>query len=274
LTSQLILRARAINSQLIWYNLLQGQHFANSKTHAIHINQQVSMKTRILVIDDDPSITALLKRGLTYEGYIVDVASTGKGGLDIAREQPPNLVILDVMMPGLDGLEVCRRFRAADPNLPIIMLTAKDGVDDQVEGLENGADDYVVKPFTFEVLLARIRALLRRVEPVGAEKLRFADLVLDTGTHSASRGQREIELTTTEYQLLSEFLRHPRQVLAKEQLVDRVWGYDFDGNYNILEVYVRYLRSKLEAGGEARLIHTVRGAGYLLREPCDGEERE
>lgn len=232
------------------------------------------MKTRILVIDDDSSVTAVLKRGLSYEGYIVDVAATGKEGLDRAREYPPNLVILDVMMPGLDGLEVCRRFRAADPNLPIILLTAKDGVSDQVMGLETGADDYVVKPFTFEVLLARLRALLRRAEPVGAEVLRFADLSLDTGTHTGRRGDREIDLTTTEYQLLHEFLRHPRQVLSKEQLVDRVWGYDFEGNYNILEVYVRYLRSKLEAGGEPRLIHTVRGAGYLLREPRGGEERE
>lgn len=232
------------------------------------------MKTRVLVIDDDSSITAVLKRGLSYEGFIVDVAATGKEGLDRAREYPPNLVILDVMMPGLDGLEVCRRLRAADPNLPIILLTAKDGVNDQVMGLETGADDYVVKPFTFEVLLARLRALLRRVEPTGAEVLRFTDLSLDTGTHTARRGNREIGLTTTEYQLLHEFLRHPRQVLSKEQLVDRVWGYDFDGNYNILEVYVRYLRSKLEAAGEPRLIHTVRGAGYLLKEPRAGEEGE
>ncbi len=232
------------------------------------------MKTRILVIDDDPAITGVLKRGLSYEGFLVDVAATGKEGLDKARELPPSLVILDVMMPGIDGLEVCRRLRSADPNLPILMLTARDAVSDQVQGLETGADDYMVKPFTFELLLARVRALLRRVEPTGAKKLRFADLVLDTGTHAANRGQREIELTTTEYQLLLELLRHPRQVLSKEQLVDRVWGYDFEGNYNILEVYVRYLRSKLEAAGEARLIHTVRGAGYLLREPREGGDRE
>lgn len=230
------------------------------------------MKARILVIDDDPSVTSLLKRGLSYEGYRVDSAASGKDGLDMAREQPPDLVILDVMMPGVDGLEVCRRLRAADPVLPILMLTARDGTADQVEGLETGADDYVVKPFTFEVLLARIRALLRRTEPPGVELLRFADLVLDTGTHTARRGRREIDLTTTEYELLQQFLRNPRQVLAKEQLVDKVWGYDFEGNYNILEVYVRYLRSKLEAGGEPRLIHTVRGAGYLLRESREGEE--
>ncbi len=230
------------------------------------------MNTRILVIDDDPNITTVLKRGLSYEGYQVDTAPSGKEGLDQARSRPPALVILDVMMPGMDGLEVCRRLRSADPALPIVMLTARDGASDEVRGLETGADDYVVKPFTFEVLLARVRALLRRTDPPGTETLRFADLMLDTGTHTARRGNREIDLTTTEYELLLQFLRHPRQVLAKEQLLDKVWGYDFEGNYNILEVYVRYLRTKLEANGEARLIHTVRGAGYLLREPREGEE--
>jgi DNA-binding response OmpR family regulator len=232
------------------------------------------MKTRILVIDDDPSVTSLLKRGLSYEGFHVDAAASGKEGLDISREQPPDLVILDLMLPGIDGLEVCRRLRAADSAMPILMLTARDSTSDQVEGLDTGADDYVVKPFTFEVLLARIRAMLRRREPSGVEQLRFADLVLDTGTHTARRGAREIALTTTEYDLLLQFIRNPRQVLAKEQLVDRVWGYDFEGNYNILEVYVRYLRTKLEAGGLPRLIHTVRGAGYLLREPLEGEEAD
>ncbi len=229
------------------------------------------MKKRVLVIDDDPSITSLLKRGLSYEGHQVDTAASGREGLNLARELPPDVVILDVMMPGMDGLAVCRLLRAADSNLPILMLTAKDGTGDQVLGLETGADDYVVKPFTFEVLLARIRAILRRTEPPGAEVLSFADLILDTGTRTARRGRREVDLTTTEYELLSQFLRHPRQVLTKEQLVDKVWGYDFEGNYNILEVYVRYLRGKLEAGGEPRLIHTVRGAGYLLREPREQE---
>ena len=229
------------------------------------------MKRRILVVDDDPSVTSLLKRGLSYEDYRVDVAASGKEGLDRARENPPDLVILDVMMPGVDGFEVCRRLRAADSSIPIIMLTARDGTSDQVLGLETGADDYVVKPFTFEVLLARIRALLRRTEHQGVEVLKFADLVLDTGTHTARRGPREVDLTTTEYELLNHFMQNPRQVLSKEQLLNKVWGYDFEGNYNILEVYVRYLRSKLEAGGETRLIHTVRGAGYLLREPREGE---
>lgn len=230
------------------------------------------MNTRILVIDDDPNITTVLKRGLSYEGYQVDTAPSGREGLDHVRSRPPDLVILDVMMPGIDGLEVCRRLRAADPALPVLMLTAMDAAGDEVRGLEMGADDYVVKPFTFEVLLARVKALLRRADPPGTEILRFADLLLDTGTHTARRGTREIDLTTTEYELLLQLLRHPRQVLAKEQLLDKVWGYDFEGNYNILEVYVRYLRTKLEAGGEPRLIHTVRGAGYLLREPRGEEE--
>lgn len=229
------------------------------------------MKSRIVVIDDDPSVTSLLKRGLSYEGYEVHTAPNGKEGLDLAREMAPSLVILDVMMPGIDGFEVCRRLRGADPSLPIVMLTARDATTDQVAGLETGADDYVVKPFAFDVLLARVRARLRRSETVGGEKLSFSDLVLDTGTHTARRGQREIELTTTEYTLLLEFMRHPMQVLSKGQLMEKVWGYDFDGNHNVLEVYVRYLRNKLEAGGEARLIHTVRGAGYLLREPREGE---
>lgn len=225
------------------------------------------MRHRILVIDDDPRITSVLKRGLAYEGYEVDTASSGREGLDIAREQPPALVILDVMMPGIDGLEVCRRLRTASPDLPVVMLTARDAPGDQVLGLETGADDYVLKPFTFDVLLARIRARLRRSESSRAEQLRFADLMLDTGTRTARRGHREIDLTTTEYSLLLEFMRHPRRVLTKGLLMERVWDYDFEGNYNILEVYVRYLRNKLEGQGEARLIHTVRGAGYLLREP-------
>ncbi len=230
------------------------------------------MNARILVVDDDPSITSMLKRGLSYEGYQVHISPSGKEGLELARTCPPDLVLLDVMMPGIDGLEVCRRLKSADPGLPVVMLTARDTAADQVRGLETGADDYVVKPFTFEVLLARIKARLRRVEPTVAEFLRFDDLVLDTGTHSARRGQRAIDLTTTEYELLLEFMRHPRQVLAKEQLVERVWGYHFEGNFNILEVYVRYLRTKLEAQGEPRLIHTIRGAGYLLRENREWED--
>jgi DNA-binding response OmpR family regulator len=230
------------------------------------------MNSRILVVDDDPGIVSLLKRGLSYEGFKVQTAASGREGLDLAREQSPDLVILDVMMPGIDGLEVCRRFRAADSTLPIIMLTARDAIADQVLGLETGADDYVIKPFTFELLLARIKALMRRAENSTIEQLRFADLLLDTGTHTARRDRREIDLTTTEYDLLHQFMLHPKQVLSKEQLLQRVWGYDFDGNFNILEVYVRYLRTKLESDGEPRLIHTMRGTGYLLREPREGEE--
>ena len=223
-------------------------------------------KERILVVDDDNSITTVLKRGLGYEGYVVDTASDGEGGLEIARQFPPDLVILDIMMPGMDGLEVCRRLRLVDEKLPILMLTAKDAVSDQVLGLETGADDYIVKPFVFEVLLARIRALLRRREPEARELLRYQDLVLDTSSRLANRGERDIELTTTEYELLHLFLRNPDRVLTRDVIMDKVWGYDFDGNYNILEVYVRYLRNKLEEGGERRLIQTVRGAGYVLRD--------
>lgn len=221
---------------------------------------------RILVIDDDPAVTSLLKRGLSYEGYAVDIAASGESGLAIARERPPDLVILDIMMPGLSGLDVLQRLRAADERLPVLLLTAKDAPADQVQGLESGADDYVVKPFTFEVLVARVRALLRRREGEQPATLRFSDLVLDTGTHSVRRGQREIALTSLEFKLLQEFLLHPRQVLSKEVLLDRVWGYDFGGNTNIVEVYVKQLRQKLEAQGEPRLLHTIRGVGYVLRQ--------
>jgi DNA-binding response OmpR family regulator len=220
----------------------------------------------ILVIDDDESVTSVLKRGLSYEGYRVSTANSGNEGLRIARETTPDLVILDIMMPSIDGFEVLRRFRAADPQLPVIMLTAKDATSDQVEGLESGADDYVVKPFSFEVLAARVRALLRRQENERPAVLRFADLSLDTGSRRAKRDTREIDLTSTEYDLLLQFLEHPQRVLPKEYLMERVWGYDFGGSANIVEVYVRQLRQKLEANAEPRLIHTLRGTGYVLRE--------
>ena len=219
---------------------------------------------RILVIDDDSAITSLLKRGLSYEGFAVDTARSGGEGLALARERPSDLVILDVMMPGLDGLEVLRRLRAADEHLPVLMLTAKDAPTDQVQGLESGADDYVVKPFTFDVLLARIHALLRRRQADHPVVLRFVDLMLDTGKHLVYRGQREVPLTSLEFRVLQEFLLHPQQVLSKEVLLERVWGYDFDAN--VVEVYVKQLRQKLEAEGEPRLIHTVRGVGYVLRQ--------
>jgi DNA-binding response OmpR family regulator len=220
----------------------------------------------ILVIDDDPAVTSLLKRGLSYEGFAVETASTGEAGLALARGRQPDLVVLDIMMPGIDGLEVLRRLRAADERLPVLMLTAKDAPADQVRGLEAGADDYVVKPFTFEVLLARVRALLRRQQADHPPVLSFADLSLDTGSHTVRRGTREIVLTSLEFKLLQAFLEHPQQVLSKEVLLDRVWGYDFGGNANVVEVYVKQLRQKLEAGGELRLLHTIRGAGYVLRE--------
>lgn len=218
----------------------------------------------ILVIDDDPAITSLLKRGLSYEGFAVHTAGSGSEGLAIARERPADLVILDVMMPGLGGFDVLQRLRAADDQLPVLMLTARDAPSDQVQGLESGADDYVLKPFTFEVLLARIRALLRRQWIDHPPLLRFADVILDTGSHIVHRGARELRLTSLEFLLLQEFLLHPRQVLSKDILLDRVWNYDFDGN--VVEVYVKQLRQKLEVGGEPRLIRTIRNVGYVLRE--------
>ncbi len=221
---------------------------------------------RILVIDDDPAITSVLKRGLAYEGFVVETTASGPEGLVQAREQPPELVILDIMMPGLDGWEVLTRLRAADTHLPVLFLTGQDAPTDQVRGLEQGADDYIVKPFTFEVLLARVRALLRRHMGDLPGVLRFADLSLDTGTHRARRGERDIGLTPTEYELLHQLLTHPRQVLGRDQLMEQVWGYDFGGNTNVLETYIKQLRQKLEAAGSSRLIYTIRGVGYVLRE--------
>jgi DNA-binding response OmpR family regulator len=222
------------------------------------------MMQRILVIDDDPAVTSLLKRGLSYEGFAVDTAKSGAEGLTIAREHPSDLVILDVMMPGLGGFEVLQRLRAADEHLPVLMLTARDAPADQVQGLESGADDYVIKPFTFEVLLARVHALLRRQRLEHPQVLRFADLTMDTGSHKVYRSQREVSLTSLEFRVLQEFLIHPQQVLSKEVLLDRVWGYDF--GENVVEVYVKQLRQKLEARGEPRLIHTIRGTGYVLHQ--------
>jgi two-component system response regulator MprA len=223
------------------------------------------MSTRILIIEDDEAILRFLRRGLAYEGYIVDTATEGQSGLALARDHPPDLVVLDWMLPGLDGLEVCRRLRAGGP-VPILMLTAKDTIHDRVQGLDAGADDYMVKPFDLDELLARIRALMRRAQPNRPKVLRFADLSLDTGTRQAARGDRVISLTAKEYELLELFLRHPRQVMTRDTIFDHVWGYDFGGESNIIEVYVRYLRQKLESNSEPRLLHTVRGMGYVLRE--------
>jgi two-component system response regulator MprA len=224
------------------------------------------MSTRILIIEDDDAILKFLRRGLAYEGYQVDTAMDGEFGLALARDNPPDLIVLDWMLPGLDGLEVCRRLRSGGP-VPILMLTAKDNVSDRVLGLDAGADDYMVKPFSLDELLARIRALLRRAQPSRPKVLRFSDLSLDTGTRLATRGERVISLTAKEYELLELFMRHPRQVLTRDLIFDHVWDYDFGGESNIIEVYIRYLRQKLEMNGESRLIHTVRGMGYVLREP-------
>ena len=224
------------------------------------------MSTRVLVIEDDEGIQKFLRRGLAYDGYDVDVASDGLTGLATARDNPPDLVVLDLMLPGIDGLEVCRRLRSGG-DVPIMILTAKDSVNDRIIGLDMGADDYMVKPFDLDELLARIRALLRRVQPTNAPKIyQFSDLSLDTGTRQASRSHRVVSLTAKEYDLLELFMRHPRQVLTREVIYDSVWGYDFGGESNIIEVYIRYLRQKLEQDTDERLIHTVRGVGYVLRQ--------
>ncbi len=227
----------------------------------------LSMNAHILIVDDDTRVTSALRRTLAYEGYQVSVAADGEGALSIARTKPPDVVILDLMLPGIDGLEVCRRLRASDDAVAVLMLTARDAVADRVSGLETGADDYLVKPFALEELLARIKALLRRRSPpdMVREVLCFADLELDTATRQAKRGTRTIELSTTEYELLTLFLRNPRIVLTRAVLMDRIWGRDFAGGPNVLEVYIGHLRSKLEQHGEKRLIQTVRGAGYVLR---------
>jgi two-component system response regulator MprA len=228
------------------------------------------MRKRILIIEDEERILNFLRRGLEFEGYSVETAEEGRTGIKLAHEWDPNLIILDWMLPevepGLDGLAVCRRLRN-EGDTPILMLTAKDDVADRVRGLDAGADDYLVKPFALDELLARIRALLRRAPAKESETLNFANLSMDTGTHQVFRGGRPIDLTAKEYQLLELFLRHPRQVLTRDVIYDRVWGYDFGGESNIIEVYVRYLRQKTEVDAEPRLIHTVRGVGYVLRKP-------
>lgn len=221
---------------------------------------------RILVIEDETEIASFLRRGLSLEGYQVDVAFDGTRGLELAATIDYDLIVLDLMLPGVDGFEVARRLRA-DSNVPIIMLTARDAVRDRVAGLEAGADDYLVKPFAFEELLARIRAQLRRRQAAQSQDvLRFANLTLDTRSREVRISERRVELTAKEYDLLELFMRHPNQVLTRDIIYDRVWNYDFGGESNILEVYVRYLRQKLEANGEPRLIHTVRSVGYILRE--------
>ena len=223
------------------------------------------MNERILIIEDDPAILKVLQRGLAYEGYTVDVATDGRTGLNLAHDHHPDLVILDWMLPGMDGLEVCRRLRLQG-GLPILMLTAKDTIQDRVQGLDAGADDYIVKPFNLDELTARIRALFRRTQTERNQVYQFADLTMDSDSRQVTRGKRLVPLTAKDYELLELFLRHTRQVLTREVIFDRVWVYDFGGESNVLEVYIRYLRQKLELEDESRLIHTVRSVGYVLRE--------
>jgi two-component system, OmpR family, response regulator MprA len=222
-------------------------------------------RARVLIVDDDPGVAGAVARALELEGHRTEIATDGESALH-RDDTLFDAVVLDVLLPGIDGLEVCRRLRMTNPDLPILMLTAKDTSTDQIAGLDAGADDYLVKPFTVDVLAARVRALLRRRDGRQHDVLRYADLALDTAGRTARRGDREFSLTTTEYKLLLQFMLEPETVLARDLLASRVWGYDFEGNFNVLEVYVRYLRQKLEAAGEERLIYTMRGSGYVLRQ--------
>jgi two-component system, OmpR family, response regulator MprA len=223
---------------------------------------------RILVVDDEPAVREALERILRLDGFEVAMACDGREAVRSQAAAPADAVLLDVLMPGLDGLEVCLRMRDTGDRTPVLMLTARDEVGDRVAGLEAGADDYLPKPFALEELLARVRALLRRSGWSGERAaLRFDDLELDPSSHEVRRGDRLIELTRTEFLLLELFMHHPRQVLTRGQIFDRVWGYDFGPASNSLEVYVGYLRRKTEAAGEPRLLHTVRGVGYVLRAP-------
>lgn len=224
------------------------------------------MAPRILLVEDEVKLARFIELELGSEGYQVSVAHDGMTGLSMVRESEPDLAILDWMLPGLTGVELCRRLRSTGIKVPIILLTARDEVGDRVAGLDAGADDYVVKPFSIEELLARIRAHLRRTQESEDDLLQFEDLSLNRRTREVYRGQREIELTAKEFDLLEYLLSRPRQVYTRDQILEKVWGYDFMGDSNIIEVYIRYLRLKLEENGEKRIIHTVRGVGYALRE--------
>ncbi len=224
---------------------------------------------RVMVVDDEPAVREAVERALKLEGYAVSTAADGALALREIAVSPPDAIVLDVLMPEVDGLEVCRRLRGAGDRTPVLMLTARDAVSDRVDGLDAGADDYLVKPFALEELLARLRALLRRAEPAAegraSSPLRFEDLALDPATREVRRGERSIELTKTEFELLHLFMRHPRQVLTRTQIFESVWDYDFGPSSNALEVYVGYLRRKTEAEGEPRLLQTARGVGYSLK---------
>lgn len=224
------------------------------------------MSSHILVVEDEAKLAQFIELELKYEGYQVAVANDGFAGITMAREIKPDLIILDWMLPGLSGLELCRRLRTTGDKVPIILLTAKDDVSDRVAGLDAGADDYVLKPFSVEELLARVRAHLRRTQEPNPDLLMFEDLSLNRSTREVYRDNRAIELTAKEFDLLEYLMAHPRQVLTRDRILETVWGYDFMGDSNIIEVYIRYLRLKLESNEEKRLIQTVRGVGYVLRE--------
>ncbi|WP_433401156.1 response regulator transcription factor [Streptomyces sp. CA-146814] len=235
---------------------------------------------RILIVDDEPAVREALQRSLAFEGYGTQVAVDGYDALAMAEAYAPDLIVLDIQMPRMDGLTAARRIRATGSTTPILMLTARDTVGDRVTGLDAGADDYLVKPFELDELFARIRALLRRSSYAASaadaqapddDVLSFADLRMDLATREVTRGERRVELTRTEFTLLEMFLAHPRQVLTREQILKAVWGFDFEPSSNSLDVYVMYLRRKTEAGGEPRLVHTVRGVGYALRTGGSGE---
>jgi two-component system response regulator MprA len=220
----------------------------------------------VLIVDDDRRLLKMLQRTLVYEGFEVSTAADGQQALQMVDVQRPDVIVLDWMMPQLDGMDVLEALRAAGDETPILMLTALDAVENRVEGLERGADDYLVKPFASAELVARVRALLRRSGASTQEALSFVDVQLDAGTREARRGERRFALTPTEFELLRLFMRHPEQVLGREQILAHVWGHDFAGDDNVIEVYVGYLRRKMEADGEPRLIQTIRGVGYVLRE--------
>jgi len=225
------------------------------------------MKPHIVVVEDEEKLARFIELELGYEDYQITVAHDGLTGLTTIRDTDPDLVILDWLMPGMTGLEVCRRLRTTGSQVPVILLTAKDEISDRVAGLDAGADDYLVKPFSIEELLARIRAHLRRTLETDSDVLQFEDLKLDRKTREVFRGSRSIDLTAKEFDLLEYLISYPRQVMTRDRILEEVWGYDFMGDSNIIEVYIRYLRLKLEAEGESRLIQTVRGVGYVLREP-------
>lgn len=227
------------------------------------------MRSVILVIDDDEKITSMLRRGLAFEGYDVYTAQNGAEGLSMVMTEEPDMIILDVMMPKVDGFEVCRRLREGGSTVPVLMLTAKDEVESRVKGLDTGADDYLVKPFALEELLARVRALLRRKDQGGGEtgehRLIFEDIIMDLDSREVIRGGKRLELTAKEFDLLHLFMQNPKRLLTRDLIMDKIWGYDYSGESNVLEVYIAMLRQKTEEFGGKRIIQTIRGAGYILR---------